>query len=224
MRSWRHKILHLPSGLTAPPAPVCDYEDEPEVAAPKKSRSAPLPNGGSNGSSSGKKKSKEGQLGAGREGELESRVQQLEDMLRLAVGAGISDLGSGTGPQQLPLRPDDILLAAPLPPAVASLPSPSFQRHPSDGFLQPPVAASPVQIWSYESPETGAQSSSVASGSRHSQPAGPMPTVSGFTSPPSAEGSKLTPDSMESPDDYLTELLWPGYVRFCAGARGRGQH
>jgi len=216
MRSWRHKMLHLPSGAAAPPMPVCDYEpDEPELAAPKKTRSAPVPgaSGSSTGSGggSGKKKSKEG--------ELENRIQMLEDMLKLAVGAGVSNLGTGDlqqvvngtpSPQQPFLRPDDILLSA--PPAMAPLPSPSFQQAPSDSFLQPPFVASPVQIWSYESPDSATQSTSAASGSSRSLPSGSMPAAYDFISPESGEGAKLTPDSMNSPDDYLTELLWPGFV------------
>lgn len=225
MRSWKHKLLHLPAGREAPPMPVCDYEpDEPDVAPPKKTRSVPVPStsGSSSvggGSSSSRKK--------GKEVELENRIHHLEDMLRLAVGAGVGNLGPGELQQVasgstpgLPhdiLRPDDILFssAPPPQPALAPLPSPPLFQHQnsSDSFLQPPVVASPVQIWGpYDSPDSAAPSISATSGSSRSLPASGMPTTFDFSSPHAREGSKMTPDSMDSPDDYLTELLWPGYV------------
>lgn len=228
---------------------MCDYTDPDELEQPAK-KQRPAGAATAAGAAGGKKK------GGQKELELEGRIQMLEDMLKLAVGAGVGNVVSGGGQQQMPLQqpppsqqqqpqqsagvlPGNVLHALQQPQQPFAVPPafPSSAGGPADFFDLLPqttttaaadatATAAQAQIWSYESPSSGdmslASGASVASGSSRSVPslsaqplssANPSPGSGGAFSGGGEGLSNPTVDSMDSPDEYLTELLWPGCAR-----------
>lgn len=202
----------MPKGHVPPPPPVCDYSEP----LPRQTNPKPA------------KKKKDSAEDKEKQENLEGRIKQLEDMLKLAVGAGVAAMGGRSGQQERQQQVETFPPGTSMSPrtAHAIFGMPGFSNNPAtqqmvgglDALSLLPSnyapAPPPPQSWSSNSPASAhIEQASTSSASGHYGVRDVTMDFAGVGDGGLGGANITPPASMDSPDEYLTELLWPAYVQ-----------